>query len=68
MIKPWIDPVTAARTHIVRGAARITAELLQHIDVADLPQEYGGQSTLALGDSPQERTLHELVQRVNGTG
>ena len=65
MIKPWIDPVTVARTHIVRGEAKITAALLEHIDAAHLPTEYGGQSTVALGQSAAEQTLAELVQRLN---
>ena len=59
----WIDPVTVARTHIVRGEAKITAALLEHIDAAHLPTEYGGQSTVALGQG--RATLAELVQRLN---
>ena len=65
MIKPWIDPVTVGRTHIVRGEAKITAALLEHIDAAHLPAEYGGQSTTPLGQSPAEQTLAELVQKLN---
>jgi hypothetical protein len=68
LIKVFLDPVTLAKIHIVRGADKIRTELLMHIDEDQLPQEYGGKSTLALGSAPEENILRELVTKLNADG
>ena len=68
LIKVFLDPVTLSKIHIVRGDAKIKAELLLHIDEDQLPQEYGGKSSLPLGQAPEENILRELVEKLNTEG
>lgn len=68
MIKVFLDPVTLSKIHILRGDAKIKAELLLHIDEDQLPQEYGGKSSLPLGEAPEESILRELVEKLNAEG
>ena len=42
LIKPWIDPVTAAKVHFLPKGDKETAALLEHVDAALLPTTYGG--------------------------
>lgn len=43
MIKPWLDPVTAAKIVIVGSDYLPT--LLEYIDISQIPEEYGGKRT-----------------------
>ena len=40
MIKPWLDPVTVAKIHIVGEDYLPT--LLEYIDISQIPEEFGG--------------------------
>ena len=66
LIKPMIDPVTRAKTHIVRGKSQVTAALAEHIEMDQLPAEYGGTCTTKLGDAVEELMLKQQVSRSNG--
>ena len=51
LIKPWLDPVTAAKVHFLPSQSDAqAAALLQHVDAAVLPACYGG--ALQAGDMP----------------
>jgi hypothetical protein len=64
VIKGFIDPVTRNKTHIIRGKGEVTAALLEHIPMENLPPEYGGQS-VPLGESEEEELLRSLVDHLN---
>ena len=61
-----IDPVTRAKTHIVRGKQQVTDALLEQIDSENLPREYGGTCDQPLGQAREERMLWQQVAKVNG--
>ena len=42
VVRPWLDPVTAAKVRIV-GHSGTASALLERIDASQLPAEYGGQ-------------------------
>ena len=66
LIAPMLDPVTLAKTHILRGQAKIAEELLAEIEPECLPPEYGGNCTVPLGDSVQEKQLTSFVRARHG--
>ena len=42
LIKPWIDPHTAQKVHFLPRGAAEAAALLEFVDAAVLPAQYGG--------------------------
>lgn len=40
MVRPWLDPVTAAKFHVL--GSKFQKQLLEVIDADQLPVEYGG--------------------------
>uniref|UniRef100_A0A7S0FGZ2 CRAL-TRIO domain-containing protein n=1 Tax=Pyrodinium bahamense TaxID=73915 RepID=A0A7S0FGZ2_9DINO len=46
MIRGWLDPVTAAKMHLL--GSNFKEALLQHIEADQLPREYGGTNDLDL--------------------
>jgi hypothetical protein len=59
IVKGWIDPVTRAKIHIVKGDPKPT--LLAHIDADQLPAEYGGTCNRCL-NSPQCAKLFTIQE------
>mmetsp|Transcript_1036 Transcript_1036/g.3337 ORF Transcript_1036/g.3337 Transcript_1036/m.3337 type:complete len:243 (+) Transcript_1036:55-783(+) len=59
MIKPWIDPVTAAKVHFLPGGAKEAAALAAFIEPSKLPNCYpGGQCAAdAVPGLPDEPTV-----------
>ena len=62
LIAAMLDPVTLAKTHILRGRAEVARGLLAEIDAECLLPEYGGRSKVPWGESEQEKSLAEHVQ------
>ena len=48
------------------SCAQVTAALAEHIELDQLPQEYGGTCTTPLGEAVEERMLYQQVARSNG--
>lgn len=64
VVKPWVDPVTLEKIHILRGAEEIRQTMQQRIALENLPPEYGGKS-MPLGQSPEEKEIWELMEHNN---
>jgi hypothetical protein len=60
-----VDEVTLKKISIVRGKGEIYKALLEKIPEENIPQEYGGKSTMKLGQSPQEQALQGLMAHNN---
>ena len=68
IVAPLINPKTRDKTHVVRGAKEIRAELLKFIDLEDLPLEYGGTCACPGGcatGSAYKLELGAYVDRLN---
>ena len=65
VVKPMVDEVTLQKISIVRGQDAVFAALLEKIPVENIPPEYGGKSTMKLGDSPEEVHLRDLITHNN---
>jgi hypothetical protein len=64
VVKPWVDPVTLEKIHILRGAEEIRQTMQQRIALEHLPPEYGGTS-MPLGQSPEEVELWARMEHNN---
>jgi hypothetical protein len=64
VIKPIVDDATLHKIYILRGKDEIRKNMEEHIPLENIPPEYGGTS-MPLGESPEEKTLAELVVHNN---
>lgn len=64
VIKPWVDEVTLEKIYILRGEEEIRQNLLERIDIHNLPEDYGGTAG-KLGESQEEQELWELARHNN---
>ncbi|TMW65327.1 hypothetical protein Poli38472_007969 [Pythium oligandrum] len=63
-VKTMVDEVTREKVIIVRGnKKKILEALAEKIPLANIPEEYGGES---VGKSPEEELLFDLMAYVNG--
>jgi len=71
VVRPWLDPVTAAKVRIV-GHSGTASALLERIDASQLPAEYGGQSTFAMEpvrcDPTEGMALARALHRASDAG
>lgn len=66
MVKPWIDPVTANKIHIIGGNYMDT--LREHIDDSQIPAEWGGKRENFPWQYPESRTEDdEWLEKAKGT-
>lgn len=65
VVKPMIDEVTRKKVYILRGKKAIEVALQETIPIENIPKEYGGTGP-ALGESPQEKLLADLIASNNG--
>ena len=52
MIRPWLDPVTAAKISVM--GKNYLPSLLEHIDASQIPIEFGGTSEMTLSNAMTE--------------
>ena len=64
VIKPIVDEDTLKKIYILRGKEEIRTNMQERIPLENIPPEYGGNS-MPLGESPEEKTLAELVAHNN---
>ena len=64
LISPWIDPATKTKISIL--GTDFHAELFKVIAPENVPLEFGGKDTTALGESPEEYALRACADRTNG--
>ena len=69
IITPLLDPVTLTKVRVVESSNRdpqaVRNALLERIPLENIPREYGGQSPIPLGCSPEEQLLQELMNHNN---
>jgi hypothetical protein len=67
VVRPMVDEVTLNKITILRGKkdGEVLQALLEKIPMEHIPPEYGGQSQFALGESPQEVLLRDLMRHNN---
>jgi len=64
VVKPMVDPVTLEKIYILRGQDEIREAMEERMPIESIPPEYGGKS-MPLGESPEEKLLHELMEHNN---
>jgi len=65
VIHKFIDPITLEKFRVVRGKKAVLKALNEHIAVENIPEQYGGESKIPLGESPEEISLREYVNELN---
>jgi len=67
VVQPLIDPVTLEKIRVVKSSDRdsIRNSLMERIPMENIPARYGGSSYIALGYSPEERLLKDLMDHNN---
>lgn len=61
VVRPIVDDATLKKIYILRGEDEIKKNLQEHIDLENIPPEYGGESN-PLGEAPEEQMLRDLMQ------
>jgi hypothetical protein len=65
MIKPWLDPITAAKINVM--GKHYLPTLLEKIDAAQIPIEFGGTSKMFLDNAlTQEGEAEKYVEEIYG--
>eukprot|EP01026_Neomeris_dumetosa_P003651 TRINITY_DN10986_c0_g1_i1.p1 TRINITY_DN10986_c0_g1~~TRINITY_DN10986_c0_g1_i1.p1 ORF type:complete len:578 (-),score=85.22 TRINITY_DN10986_c0_g1_i1:442-2175(-) len=64
LVSPILDENTVRRIKVLSRVPDITKQLLEEIEEDDLPIEYGGKSTRPLNDSPWEKEVFEMVDKL----
>ncbi|CAJ1890556.1 unnamed protein product [Cylindrotheca closterium] len=62
MIVPLVPAETLSKIFVLRGRDEVLASLSKYIPMENIPAEYGGASSLPLGQSSEEKLLANLIQ------
>ena len=65
VIKPMLDPNTAKKINVITKFKHIVPALQEEMDLEVIPKMYGGKGVENLYDTPEEKEIFALADRVN---